>query len=177
MSRSGRYVCGGCTWTRRSGNIKLMKTGGIFRPGGRGIARAAGSTRKSDDGWRARLPRGAGCTLAASRGNVRTVEMGGPIMLAEDTARCAVVRGSDDLGTGRTRVGQSRSIRASAGIRLGVIVLRHSSTRLSRSKAHTRPPGGRASRSGSVRWGGRGVGPRSMVPENGDATGNRVPVG
>jgi len=66
-------------------NIKLMKTGGIYPAlAVEAIARAAGIDSQVGTMVESSIASAAGLHFAASRGNVRTVEMGGPIMLAED---------------------------------------------------------------------------------------------
>ncbi len=66
-------------------NIKLMKTGGLYPAlSVDAIARAAGIASQVGTMVESSIASAAGLHFAASRGNVQTVEMGGPIMLAED---------------------------------------------------------------------------------------------
>ncbi len=66
-------------------NIKLMKTGGLYPAlAVDAIARAAGIGSQVGTMVESSIASAAGLHFAASRGNIRTVEMGGPIMLAED---------------------------------------------------------------------------------------------
>jgi len=66
-------------------NIKLMKTGGLYSAlAVDAIARAAGIGSQIGTMVESSIASAAGLHFAASRGNVQTVEMGGPIMLAED---------------------------------------------------------------------------------------------
>ncbi len=66
-------------------NIKLMKTGGLYPAlAVDAIARAAGIAAQVGTMVESSIGSAAGLHFAASRGNVQTVEMGGPIMLAED---------------------------------------------------------------------------------------------
>ncbi|MCA9859398.1 MAG: dipeptide epimerase [Thermomicrobiales bacterium] len=66
-------------------NIKLMKTGGLSSAlAVDAIARAAGIGSQVGTMVESSIASAAGLHFAASRGNVQTVEMGGPIMLAED---------------------------------------------------------------------------------------------
>jgi L-alanine-DL-glutamate epimerase-like enolase superfamily enzyme len=66
-------------------NIKLMKTGGLYPAlAVDAIARAAGIVSQVGTMVESSIASAAGLHFAASRGNVQTVEMGGPIMLAED---------------------------------------------------------------------------------------------
>ena len=66
-------------------NIKLMKTGGLYPAlAVDAIARAAGIASQIGTMVESSIASAAGLQFAASRGNVHTVEMGGPIMLAED---------------------------------------------------------------------------------------------
>lgn len=66
-------------------NIKLMKTGGLYSAlAVDAIARAAGIASQIGTMVESSIASAAGLHFAASRGNVQTVEMGGPIMLAED---------------------------------------------------------------------------------------------
>jgi len=66
-------------------NIKLMKTGGLYPAlAVDAIARAAGIASQIGTMVESSIASAAGLHFAASRGNVQTVEMGGPIMLAED---------------------------------------------------------------------------------------------
>ncbi|HET9659903.1 MAG TPA: dipeptide epimerase [Thermomicrobiales bacterium] len=66
-------------------NIKLMKTGGLHSAlAVDAIARAAGIGSQIGTMVESSIASAAGLHFAASRGNVQTVEMGGPIMLAED---------------------------------------------------------------------------------------------
>lgn len=66
-------------------NIKLMKTGGLYPAlAVDAIARAAGIGAQIGTMVESSIASAAGLHFAASRGNVQTVEMGGPIMLAED---------------------------------------------------------------------------------------------
>ncbi|TXG81442.1 MAG: dipeptide epimerase, partial [Thermomicrobiales bacterium] len=66
-------------------NIKLMKTGGLYPAlAVDAIARAAGIGSQIGTMVESSIASAAGLHFAASRGNVQTVEMGGPIMLAED---------------------------------------------------------------------------------------------
>jgi len=66
-------------------NIKLMKTGGLYPAlAVDAIAQAAGIGSQVGTMVESSIASAAGLHFAASRGNVRTVEMGGPIMLAED---------------------------------------------------------------------------------------------
>jgi L-alanine-DL-glutamate epimerase-like enolase superfamily enzyme len=66
-------------------NIKLMKTGGLYSAlGVDAIAQAAGITSQIGTMVESSVASAAGLHFAASRGNVQTVEMGGPLMLAED---------------------------------------------------------------------------------------------
>jgi L-alanine-DL-glutamate epimerase-like enolase superfamily enzyme len=66
-------------------NIKLMKTGGLYAAlAVDAIARAAGIASQIGTMVESSIASAAGLHFAASRGNVQTVEMGGPIMLAED---------------------------------------------------------------------------------------------
>lgn len=66
-------------------NIKLMKTGGLA-PALEvdAIARAAGIVSQVGTMVESAIASAAGLHFAAARANVKTVEMGGPIMLAED---------------------------------------------------------------------------------------------
>lgn len=66
-------------------NIKLMKTGGLYSAlAVDAIARAAGIVSQIGTMVESSIASAAGLHFAAARGNVRTVEMGGPIMLRED---------------------------------------------------------------------------------------------
>jgi L-alanine-DL-glutamate epimerase-like enolase superfamily enzyme len=66
-------------------NIKLMKTGGLYSAlAVDAIARAGGIGSQIGTMVESSIASAAGLHFAASRGNVQTVEMGGPIMLAED---------------------------------------------------------------------------------------------
>ncbi len=66
-------------------NIKLMKTGGLYPAlAVDAIARASGIISQIGTMVESSIASAAGLHFAASRGNVQTVEMGGPIMLAED---------------------------------------------------------------------------------------------
>lgn len=66
-------------------NIKLMKTGGLYPAlAVDAIARAAGIASQIGTMVESSIASAAGLHFAASRGNVQTVEMGGPIMLSED---------------------------------------------------------------------------------------------
>lgn len=66
-------------------NIKLMKTGGLYPAlAVDAIAQAAGIASQVGTMVESSIASAAGLHVAASRGNIKTVEMGGPIMLAED---------------------------------------------------------------------------------------------
>ena len=66
-------------------NIKLMKTGGLYAAlAVDAIARTAGIGAQIGTMVESSIASAAGLHFAAARGNVQTVEMGGPIMLAED---------------------------------------------------------------------------------------------
>jgi L-alanine-DL-glutamate epimerase-like enolase superfamily enzyme len=66
-------------------NIKLMKTGGLAPAlAVDAIARAAGIASQIGTMVESSIASAAGLHFASARGNVQTVEMGGPIMLAED---------------------------------------------------------------------------------------------
>lgn len=66
-------------------NIKLMKTGGLYSAlAVDAIARAAGIVSQIGTMVESSIASAAGLHFAAARGNVHTVEMGGPIMLRDD---------------------------------------------------------------------------------------------
>jgi L-Ala-D/L-Glu epimerase len=66
-------------------NIKLMKTGGLTNAQNlNAIAEAAGISAQMGTMVESSIASAAGLHLAVSRPNVRTVEMGGPLMLAAD---------------------------------------------------------------------------------------------
>lgn len=78
-------------------NIKLMKTGGLSSAlAVDAIARAAGIASQIGTMVESSIASAAGLHFAASRVNVQTVEMGGPLMLAEDIGN---VRGWYDART------------------------------------------------------------------------------
>jgi L-alanine-DL-glutamate epimerase-like enolase superfamily enzyme len=78
-------------------NIKLMKTGGLYPAlAVDAIARAAGIASQIGTMVESSIASAAGLHFAASRGNVQTGEMGGPIMLAEDIG---TTRSWDDART------------------------------------------------------------------------------
>jgi L-alanine-DL-glutamate epimerase-like enolase superfamily enzyme len=67
-------------------NIKLMKTGGIFNALKlNAIAESAGITAQIGTMVESSIASAAGLHAAIAMANVKTVEMGGPLMLAEDT--------------------------------------------------------------------------------------------
>jgi L-Ala-D/L-Glu epimerase / N-acetyl-D-glutamate racemase len=66
-------------------NIKLMKTGGLTNAQKlNAIAESAGISAQVGTMVESSIASAAGLHLAISTPNVRTVEMGGPLMLAED---------------------------------------------------------------------------------------------
>jgi L-alanine-DL-glutamate epimerase-like enolase superfamily enzyme len=91
-------------------NIKLMKTGGLFRAMQlNAIAETAGIRAQVGTMVESSIASAAGLHLAMALENVRTVEMGGPLMLA------------DDLGDLRAAYDRNR-ITLPAGAGLGITV-------------------------------------------------------
>ena len=71
-------------------NIKLMKTGGILNAlKVNAIAEAAGIPAQIGTMVESSIASAAGLHAAIAMGNVRTVEMGGPIMLAGDVGEAS----------------------------------------------------------------------------------------